>query len=91
MLEAWMSIIQEFTHNPNTSIRELAEYAKQIFNKYLQYHLAPPDGCRQIGTNDLDEIEDNEDNDRIHFRDQLQQIGLFGRLVPEHALPILFK
>lgn len=86
-----MSITQEFTHNTHVTLRELGECSKRIFNKYLQCHLAPPDGCRQSSIGELEEIEDNEDNDRIHFRDQLQAIGQFGRLVPDHSLPVLFK
>lgn len=86
-----MSITQEFTHNTHVTLRHLGECSKRIFNKYLQCHLAPPDGCRQNSNGELEEIEDNEDNDRIHFRDQLQAIGQFGRLVPDHSLPVLFK
>ncbi|CAH1119298.1 unnamed protein product [Phaedon cochleariae] len=88
MLEAWMSIIQEYNNSFENSFFECA---KRILNKYIQCHLAPPDGCRQISTNEAEEVEDDEDNDRIRFKDQLQAIGVFGRVVPSHVLPVLFK
>lgn len=91
MLRAWVGIFQEFSDSSQVSVQELGECSKRIFNKYLQCHLAPPDGCRQNSNNELVEIEDNEDNDRIRFREQLQAIGQFGRIVPDHALPLLFK
>nr|XP_008197805.1 PREDICTED: exportin-4 isoform X2 [Tribolium castaneum] len=86
MMEAWTNILQEYGVNSNGSIQECAV---QIFNTYIQYHLGPPDGARQ--NHDVHEIEDNEDIDRISFKDQLQTIGMFGRIVPGHALPIIYK
>lgn len=91
MLHAWIRIIQEFTHNTEVSLGELTEPSKRIFNKYLQCHLAHPDGCRQNNNSELEEIEDNEDNDRIRFQDQLQAIGQFGRVVTDYSLPLLIK
>ncbi|KAJ8962026.1 hypothetical protein NQ314_005808 [Rhamnusium bicolor] len=88
MLEAWTTILQEFGSSLDNN---LLECSKQIFNKYLQCHLAPLDGCRQSNNGEVEDIEDNEDNDRIRFKDQLQTIGMFGRIVPGHALPVLFK
>ncbi|XP_044262474.1 exportin-4-like [Tribolium madens] len=86
MMEAWTNILQEYGANTNGSIQECAT---QIFNTYIQYHLGPPDGARQ--NHDVQEIEDNEDIDRISFKDQLQTIGMFGRIVPGYALPIIYK
>lgn len=86
MMEAWAGILQEYGANSNSTIQECAA---QIFNTYIQHHLGPPDGARQ--THDSHEIEDNEDIDRISFKDQLQTIGMFGRIIPGHALPILYK
>ncbi|KAJ8985759.1 hypothetical protein NQ317_014412 [Molorchus minor] len=88
MLEAWTTIIQEFGNSLDSS---LVECSKRIFNKYVQCHLAPPDGCRQSNNGEVDDIEDNEDNDRIKFRDQLQTMGVFGRVIPSHSLPVLYK
>lgn len=88
MMEAWTSLLQEYSATSHNNIKECAV---QIFNTYLQCHLAPPDGTRQNHENEVQEIEDNEDNDRISFKDQLQTIGMFGRMVPTHALPILYR
>ncbi|KAG5885786.1 hypothetical protein JTB14_031220 [Gonioctena quinquepunctata] len=88
MLEAWTTIVQEFGSSLDNN---LVECAKRILNKYIQCHLAAPDGCRQAFSGDLEEIEDNEDNDRIRYKDQLQAIGMLGRVIPGHALPVLFK
>ncbi|XP_031333614.1 exportin-4-like [Photinus pyralis] len=86
MLEAWTSVFQDYS-NGNDNIYQSAT---RIFNSYLQCHLAPPEGSR-MQEKDNEEIEDNEDNDRIKFKDQLQIIGMFGRMVPLHCLPILFR
>uniref|UniRef100_A0A1Y1LNF7 Exportin-4 n=1 Tax=Photinus pyralis TaxID=7054 RepID=A0A1Y1LNF7_PHOPY len=86
MLEAWTSVFQDYS-NGNDNIYQSAT---RIFNSYLQCHLAPPEGSR-MQEKDNEEIEDNEDNDRIKFKDQLQIIGMFGRMVPLHCLPILFS
>lgn len=87
MLEAWTNILQDCSSSDNL----LANSATRIFNTYLQCHLAPPEGSRKCINYAPEDIEDNEDNDRIKFRDQLQTIGLFGRLVPDHSFPILYK
>lgn len=88
MLDAWTTILQEFAQSYLEN--KFSECAKQVFNKYIQCHLAPPDGCRK-NNGEVEDIEDNEDNDRSKFKDQLQVIGMFGRVVPGHALPVLFK
>lgn len=83
MLEAWTSIIPEYSESANEI---LVQSSTQIFNAYLKCHLAPPDGCR--GNNE-EEVDDMEDNDRIKFKDQLQTIGMFGRIILSHSLPVL--
>ncbi|KRT80011.1 hypothetical protein AMK59_6438, partial [Oryctes borbonicus] len=88
MLEAWTSILKEYKDVENDY---LAMVSMRVFNTYLQCHLAPPDGSRRHNDDQVEEIEDNEDNDRIKFRDQLQTIGMFGRVVLEHSLPVLYK
>lgn len=87
MLEAWTNILQQYSSTDDM----LMNASTRIFNTYLQYHLAPPDGNRRNNPDLVEEIEDNEDNDRIKFKDQLQTIGMFGRVVPEHCLPIIFR
>ncbi|CAG9856511.1 unnamed protein product [Phyllotreta striolata] len=88
MLDAWTTIFQELGHNHVEP--KFLDCAQQVFNKYIQCHLAPPDGCRKTSV-DLEDIEDNEDNDRTKFKEQLQVIGMFGRVVPRHSLPVLYK
>lgn len=88
MLEAWTTIIPEFSENLNDL---LLQSSTQIFNTYLQCHLAPTDGSRHTNDQEVEEIEDNEDNDRIKFKDQLQTIGMFGRIIPSYTLPILYR
>lgn len=84
MLEAWTSIIPEYIES---SSEILIQSSMQIFNTYLKCHLAPPDGCR---VNTEDEVDEIEDNDRIKFKDQLQTIGMFGRVILNHSLPVLY-
>lgn len=88
MLEAWTNILLEYQSSTD---KLLSNASTQIFNTYLQCHLAPPDGTRKSADGEAEEIEDNEDNDRIKFRDQLQTIGMFGRVVPEHSLPVIHR
>lgn len=88
MLEAWTNILQEYQSSTD---KLLSNSATQILNTYLQCHLAPPDGMRKSSEDEVEEIEDNEDNDRIKFRDQLQTIGMFGRVVPEHSLAVIHR
>lgn len=87
MLEAWTNILQQYASTDEM----LMTASTRIFNTYLQCHLAPPDGNRKKNEEEVEEIEDNEDNDRTKFKDQLQSIGMFGRIVPEYSLPILYK
>lgn len=92
MLEAWTAILQQYNEEQTGSLdRNLRECCVRIFNTYIQCHLGPEDGCRQNPSDEIEEIEDNEDNDRVRFKDQLQTIGLFGRFIPSHALPLLYK
>ncbi|XP_030763867.1 exportin-4-like [Sitophilus oryzae] len=89
MLEAWNSIYHDFHQITDESITSCG---MRIFNKYVQCHLAQPDGIRipdTGGGNNVD--EDIEDNDRIKYKEQLQIVGLFGRCVLSHSLPVLFK
>ena len=88
MLEAWSTIIREFQDVANDFILAAAT---RIFNVYLQCHLASPNGSRKRNESKVEEIEDNEDNDRIRFRDQLQTIGMFGRIILVHTLPVLCR
>lgn len=86
ILIAWTDIIQDQT--PGSDL--LRASATRIFNEYLCVHLSPPQGSR-THTDDTEEIEDNEDNDRIRYDEQLETIGSFGRLVLDHSLPVLYR
>ncbi|KAF7282013.1 hypothetical protein GWI33_003674 [Rhynchophorus ferrugineus] len=89
MLEAWTTILQEFSSSLDENQQSCT---MRIFNKYVQCHLAPPDGTRAPdsgGENQVD--EDIEDNDRNRYKEQLQTIGMFGRGILNHSLPVLYK
>lgn len=42
-------------------------------------------------TTEEDEIDEIEDDDRDRFADQLCSIGVLGRMVPQHSIPLLAK
>lgn len=85
MLEAWLTILHDI---PNAVLHP---YLTEIFNKYLQCHLSPPDGIYAITALDDDEIGEAEQKDRDKFKEQLTIVGAFGREVPRHSLPLLAK
>lgn len=76
ILRPWVSIIG----NSNQYFpEELCKSASmQILNTYLKCHISPPNGSKL-----LVEIEFNEceEDDLIANKEQLQYIGIFGRLV----------
>ncbi|RUS87296.1 hypothetical protein EGW08_004976 [Elysia chlorotica] len=88
LLESWMSLLRNVESLPPGS---LCASATQVFNSYLQCHLAAPDGIRNAVNDNDEEIDDTEEDDRYKFSDQLCCIGSLGRLVPEHSLPLLSK
>lgn len=75
ILRPWVSIIA----NSNQYFpEELCKSASiQIFNTYLKCHISPPNGTKTSDGefNELDEL------DRITNKEQLQYMGIFGRLV----------
>lgn len=85
MLEAWLTILHDVPNNI------LHPYLTEIFNKYLQCHLSPPDGIYSITALDSDEITESEQKDRDKYKEQLTIIGAFGREFPGHSLPLLAK
>ena len=68
-------------------------FFSQIFEKYVQYHIAPPEGMRGVGRDfdAIDEITEFEESDRDRFKEQLIIVGYFGREILEHSLPLLSK
>ncbi|XP_039289584.1 exportin-4 [Nilaparvata lugens] len=88
LLRSWITVIVQET---NLFPKEyLEQTCAQIFNTYLKCHLSPPDGTKVL-TADSSDIEDIEESDRVKFQDQLQVIGLIGRQVPGHSIPLLCK
>lgn len=85
MLEAWLTILHDI---PNTVLHP---YLTEIFNKYLQCHLSPPDGIYAITALDSDEITETDQKDRDKFKEQLTIIGAIGREIPGHSLSLLAK
>lgn len=75
ILRPWVSIIA----NSNQSFpEELCKSASiQILNTYLKCHISPPNGTKIPNT----EFNENEEDDRVASKEQLQYIGIFGRLV----------
>ncbi|KAG4069052.1 hypothetical protein HA402_008363 [Bradysia odoriphaga] len=89
ILEAWLLIIQGKEHFQADLLKQ---YSIQVFNKYLQCHLAPPDGLRKASLNTSRDMDDElEQKDRDRYKEQLIIIGALGREEPSHALPILCK
>ncbi|XP_050536237.1 exportin-4-like isoform X2 [Daktulosphaira vitifoliae] len=84
ILRPWVSIIS----NSNQAFPEdICKNASiQILNTYLKCHISPPNGIKTF----VDvEFNINEEDDKVAFKEQLQYIGIFGRLIPEHTLPLL--
>ncbi|XP_026810149.1 exportin-4-like [Rhopalosiphum maidis] len=83
ILRPWVSIIA----NSNQSFPEqLCKSASiQILNTYIKCHISPPNGTKTPDN----EFNENEEDDRVVNKEQLQYIGIFGRLIPEHSLSLL--
>ncbi|KAH9500213.1 Exportin-4 [Bulinus truncatus] len=89
LLESWTRLTMEVDSLPPGS---LISSATQVFNSYMQCHLAPPDGIRPTNIDDSEEdIDETEEDDRYKFSDQLWSIGSLGRIIPEHSVPLLSK
>lgn len=58
-----------------------------MFNKYVQCHLSAPDGLRAVS----DSFDDEDENDRDKYKEQLIIIGNVARESPGHSLTILSK
>lgn len=75
ILRPWVSIIE---NSNNSYPKELCKNASiQILNTYLKCHISPPNGTKTSDT----EFNENEEDDRVVNKEQLQYIGIFGRLV----------
>lgn len=86
-LESWVLFVQSKEELPTDF---LVQFIIQIFNKYVQAHLSPPEGIR-LNESDREELTDDVERDRIRYKEQLEIIGTFAREVISHSLPILAK
>ncbi|XP_019623255.1 PREDICTED: exportin-4-like [Branchiostoma belcheri] len=68
-------------------------YAPDIFQTYLQSHLATADGTadQAVSSDDMEEIRSEDEDDRERYSAQLCCVGLLGRMVPSHALSQLTR
>ncbi|XP_055625763.1 exportin-4-like isoform X3 [Toxorhynchites rutilus septentrionalis] len=90
LLEIWLYILNDKENYP---VEAMVPFITQMFEKYVQYHLAAPDGMRGVGrdADTIDEITEFEESDRERFKEQLMIIGYFGREILSHSLPLLSK
>ncbi|XP_062390463.1 exportin-4 isoform X2 [Sardina pilchardus] len=91
LLESWLTLVQDDEHFPRGCF---VQPAVQVFNSYIQCHLAAPDGTRNLTANgvashDEDEINELQEDDRELFSDQLASIGMLGRIASDHCIPLL--
>uniref|UniRef100_A0A3P8VNP3 Exportin-4 n=1 Tax=Cynoglossus semilaevis TaxID=244447 RepID=A0A3P8VNP3_CYNSE len=91
LLESWLTLVQDNEHFPRGCF---VQPAVQVFNSYIQCHLAAPDGTRNLSVNgisshDEEEINELQEDDRELFSDQLSSIGMLGRVAADHCIPLL--
>ncbi|XP_012735526.1 exportin-4 [Fundulus heteroclitus] len=91
LLESWLTLVQDEEHFPRGCF---VQPAIQVFNSYIQCHLAAPDGTRNLSVNGLasheeEEINELQEDDRELFSDQLSSIGMLGRVAADHCIPLL--
>lgn len=80
-----MNILTDTENFPKQIVQPIVT---DIFNCYLKAHLSPPEGFRQLVAT-ADESEEDEESDTNQFRDQLQAVGVFGRFILPHSVPII--
>lgn len=91
LLESWLALVQDDELLPRGCFEQPAV---QVFNSYIQCHLAAPDGTRNLTANGVasheeDEISEVQEDDRELFSDQLASIGMLGRIAANHCIPLL--
>uniref|UniRef100_A0A4W5MZ62 Exportin-4 n=1 Tax=Hucho hucho TaxID=62062 RepID=A0A4W5MZ62_9TELE len=91
LLESWLTLVQDDEHFPRGCF---VQPAVQVFNSYIQCHLAAPEGTRNLTVNGVasheeDEINELQEDDRELFSDQLASIGMLGRIAANHCIPLL--
>ncbi|XP_048388180.1 exportin-4 isoform X3 [Stegostoma tigrinum] len=93
LLESWLTLVQDNKHFHKGFF---TQHAVQVFNSYIQCHLAAPEGTRNLTTNgvtsrDEEEISEIQEDDREMFSDQLASIGMLGRIAADHCIPLLIS
>ncbi|KAF7251050.1 Exportin-4 [Varanus komodoensis] len=91
LLESWLTLVQDDKHFHKGFF---TQHAVQVFNSYIQCHLAAPDGTRNLTANGVasreeEEISELQEDDREQFSDQLASVGMLGRIAAEHCIPLL--
>uniref|UniRef100_W5MYC9 Exportin-4 n=1 Tax=Lepisosteus oculatus TaxID=7918 RepID=W5MYC9_LEPOC len=94
LLESWLTLVQDDKHFHKGCF---VQPAVQVFNSYIQCHLAAPDGTRNlklqtangVASHEEDEINELQEDDRELFSDQLASIGMLGRIAADHCIPLL--
>ncbi|XP_056292656.1 exportin-4-like isoform X1 [Pseudoliparis swirei] len=84
LLEAWLTLVQDEEHFPRGCF---VQPAVQVFNSYIQCHLAAPDGTRAQPVSGTS--SPTEEDDRELFSDQPCSIGVLGRVAADHCVPLL--
>jgi len=89
-LDAWIKFISCANELPEGAIQH---FSVDILDTYLRCHLAPPQGVRgKLSADETVGMSDNEDDeDREKFSDQLFAIGSFARHIPEYSVPLLTR
>uniref|UniRef100_A0A4W3H4C1 Exportin-4 n=1 Tax=Callorhinchus milii TaxID=7868 RepID=A0A4W3H4C1_CALMI len=93
LLESWLTLVQDNKHFHKGFF---TQHAVQVFNSYIQCHLAAPEGTRNMTANgvasrDEEEINELQEDDRDMFSDQLASIGMLGRIAADHCIPLLIS
>ncbi|XP_077977331.1 exportin-4-like [Glandiceps talaboti] len=93
LLDAWTTLMLDTQHFP---VDYFKPHAMEVFNSYVQCHLAAPDGTRNQTCNgesslDEEEINEAEEDDRVLFNDQLCSIGCLARVIPQHSIQLLTR
>lgn len=76
ILRPWVSIIANINQPFPEDLCKNA--SMEILNTYLKCHISPPNGTKISGDFEFNE---NEEDDQVTNKEQLQYIGIFGRLV----------
>ncbi|XP_064627537.1 exportin-4-like isoform X2 [Lineus longissimus] len=91
LLDSWAALLADPEFIPPGTLHE---QAVEIINSYLQCHLGPPNGLRGQtpegqATADDEEYMEEDEEDRIRFKDQLTTIGMLCRHVADYSIPLL--